>query len=195
MFEALKRTWRNPKQRPWLIAGGVIAAAAAFMALRRPADDAAVEESMAAVEESMAPVAYEPAMAGAPAYIPIGGGAGYVDTPPADGFGETDFSPLFDYIDQLGAEFSAQLSAQQAEAGQMFEDLSQVTQARLDRQRERIARQRKQNQRQRKRIKRLEQRVKRFGRGGKGRRDRGPGRQQRQRAAQRRRQRRRQARR
>lgn len=153
-IDGLKAAWKDPKKRPWIIAGGGAAAGAGFLALRRPEepDDQAAEDAEA---EELPVLPVENAV-GVGALPPVFS----FPSPPGDGFAETDFSPLFAEIDALGASVDEQLTLTFEDERQRSRQEHRQQAARLKRQQARLKKQRQIQKRQAKRITRLQQRMK-----------------------------------
>lgn len=158
MLEKIKALWRDPKKRPWIIAGAGAAAGAGVLAMRRPTDpEEQVEEENVATEAA-------PDMGGTswptedngflpPATYPSG-------FPTYDqGLAETDFSEFWTGLDQAASELQDSIDAAQESEREQRRAKDKGLEARLDRQREKTRRQRQQTRKLRNKVNRLENRI------------------------------------
>lgn len=159
-LNSIKAVWRDPKKRPWLIAGGGAAATAGFMAMKRP-----VEPSDQVGEESAAQSAAPEGGGGYPGeYVyggtlppvyALGGMGGDFDS----GMAETDLSSVWAELDGIEARQQEAIGAAVGAERDARKKAVATQKARTQKVRTRVEKQTKVNRKQRQQIARLKRRV------------------------------------
>lgn len=166
-FDSIKQVWRDPKKRPWLIAGAGAAAGAGVLAMRRPGDpDEQASEDAAADEAAPPSTINDPFATDASGLAPViavpgaSGGFGVIGAPYDPGMSEMDLSGVWDEIGRIeDAQASALGEAVATERAARNKQI-RTTRTQVQRTQQRVQQQKKVNQRQRRQIARLNQRLK-----------------------------------